>query len=310
MTRRPSHSLLSPNPRPRTTLLRNPQAGTATTSPLHAPKPCYRFGQHRRHGRPARSARPQRPCGSALYGCDHSQRHRRSGFVATKHPHHSSRKAMNEKFALMDLVQHHVKMSKRKGTISNGPLLYKHFLMLVFKEWTTGTRFNPNPSMKLRSFTDSNVKAGRQIRDARRCGAPVYLGITLNLEESTIGYLWRDQTPEFINPKYMRLDEGMTMASAPLAAINNYDLYKRDRVDTYNRNTIVGAARRRIVKWSVAGSAEGAAIPHIDPTDQIPSLKPLVLSYGLVEQPIRINQEVVDEVRKQGGLLEELVNQV
>ncbi|KAF4455382.1 hypothetical protein FALBO_15622 [Fusarium albosuccineum] len=139
-------------------------------------------------GRPARSARPQRPCGSALYGCHHSQRHRRSGFVATKHPHHSSRKAMNEKFALMDLVQHHVKMSKRKGTISNGPLLYKHFLMLVFKEWTTGTRLNPTPSMKLRSFTDSNVKvatlaqdhppsgarvkAGRQTRDARRCGAP------------------------------------------------------------------------------------------------------------------------------------------
>ncbi|KAJ3526064.1 hypothetical protein NM208_g11364 [Fusarium decemcellulare] len=349
-----------------------------------------------------------------------------------------SRKAMNEKFALVDLIQHHVKMSKRKGIVSNGPLLYQHFLMLVFKEWTTATKFNPTPSMKLRSFTDSNVKvaslaqdhppsgaqvkAGRQIRDARRCGAPVYLGITLNLEESTIGYLWRDQTPEFINPKhphlsgfpthherekdgmvviataiyqnfqflifsrwtsavasnpgqalkprlftdtsvkvgtlaqdhplsdaqikagltsqprderrcgapvflgitlslddhyiaylwcdsntefinpkYIRFDPGMTRDEARQLAIDNYDQCEQQRIETYNTTKIINAARRRIVKWARAGSSNG--FPTVDAEDRVDDLKPLVLASDFLIGNFEEYKKLVETIQERRSVL-------
>ncbi|RSL61914.1 hypothetical protein CEP54_006019 [Fusarium duplospermum] len=71
---------------------------------------------------------------------------------------------------------------------------------------------------------------------ARHAGQPVFLGLTLKLEEESYAWLWRDKARKFANPKY------------------TYDIWEENRIFTYNRAVVRTLARRSICKWAKHGS--------------------------------------------------------
>ncbi|RSL58645.1 hypothetical protein CEP51_014051 [Fusarium floridanum] len=186
---------------------------------------------------------------------------------------------MNEKMLLTDLLLHFTSMRKHMAHefAHSGTELYDQFLREAFKNWSSNERSNPAPVWRDVKFTETSIQVG-VLRDhhpepgsggvipqlplpsARAAGAPAMLSLTLNLDEESYAFLWRDTNCKFINPKYVKLDDGCNMARARVAAIEHYDGQTRERIVSFNTKLVISAGRRRIRKWAVRGSQTRAGL--------------------------------------------------
>ncbi|EEU47212.1 uncharacterized protein NECHADRAFT_77437 [Fusarium vanettenii 77-13-4] len=150
----------------------------------------------------------------------------------------------------------------------------------VFKNWSSNQRSNPAPVWRDPKFSETSIEVGVlgvnhpepgsdiipeiPLSSARAAGAPTMLGLTLNLEEGSYAFLWRDSNCKFINPKYVRLNDEYTMATARATAIEHYNGRAIARIMSFNTDLIISAARRRIRKWAVSGSQTRADLDEED----------------------------------------------
>ncbi|KAF4441998.1 hypothetical protein FALBO_17309 [Fusarium albosuccineum] len=238
---------------------------------------------------------------------------------------HPSQLTMNEKYALQDLLTHYVNMKQKEGMVVVATALYHNFQFLIFHGWTSAVASNPDQALKPRLFTDTSVKVGTlaqdhplsdaqikagltsQQRGECRCGAPVFIGITLNLDEDYVAYLWRDSKTEFINPRYIRFDPGVTREEARQLAIDNYDQCEQQRIETYNTSKLVNAARRRIVKWAQAGSPIG--FPPVDTQDRVDNLTPCVLASDFLINNFEEYKKLVETIQERRSVLRSRIGQ-
>ncbi|RSL47181.1 hypothetical protein CEP53_010040 [Fusarium sp. AF-6] len=135
---------------------------------------------------------------------------------------------------------------------------------MIFKNWSSNEHSNPAPVWRDVRFTETSIQVG-VLRDhhpepgsggvipqlplpsARAAGAPAMLSLTLNLDEESYAFLWRDTNCKFINPKYVKLDDGYNTATArAAAAVEHHDSQRRERIVSSNIKLIVSAARHCI----------------------------------------------------------------
>ncbi|KAJ4234574.1 hypothetical protein FSOLCH5_003923 [Fusarium solani] len=79
-------------------------------------------------------------------------------------------------------------------------------------------------------------------------------------------FLWRDQEGHPLKQRFVRFADGVTKKDAMVQAIAEYDRNETARVNTYNRELIINAARRRICKWAKDGTE---APPRVDEEDRL-----------------------------------------
>ncbi|RSL61920.1 hypothetical protein CEP54_006012 [Fusarium duplospermum] len=192
---------------------------------------------------------------------DHNVAPTRPAGRAVRNPGHLT---INEKLLLTDLLLRFTSMRKHieQGQVHSDAVLYDQFLREVFKNWSSNQRSNPAPIWWEPKFNETSIEVGvlrvnhpepgsavipeLPVSSARAAGAPAMLGLTLNLEEGSYAFLWRDSNCKFINPKYVTLHDEFTMATARAAAVEHYDGRTRGRVVSFNTELVVSAARRRI----------------------------------------------------------------
>ncbi|EEU46743.1 uncharacterized protein NECHADRAFT_77438 [Fusarium vanettenii 77-13-4] len=117
----------------------------------------------------------------------------------------------------------------------------------------------------------------------RKAGRPIYLSLTLNMEQGWYRWLWRDQGRQRINTKYVTYNSGLDSAKACERVINHFDRREKARISAWNREVTTFLARRRIVEWVTDGSASGR---HVDANDRLGPgvIQKLVLASAFVGQ--------------------------
>ncbi|KAM0426244.1 hypothetical protein ACHAPT_008596 [Fusarium lateritium] len=80
----------------------------------------------------------------------------------------------------------------------------------------------------------------------------------------------RDRSSRMAPPEMVRYNPGMTYTRGVSRCISVYDQAERDRVNSFNRQLLLGLARRRIIKFVQFGSAGPAGFgPEIAPEDKV-----------------------------------------
>ncbi|KAL2690077.1 hypothetical protein Neosp_004145 [[Neocosmospora] mangrovei] len=208
-----------------------------------------------------------------------------------------------EKVALMDLLSGYDEMYEGHDVEGGRGQMYVDFFREIFRDWTSEDGSGAPPEWRERTFHDTNVMVGILARDHpepnttrrrvnrpeegkapvlapvvietdniptkskhRKAGRPVYLSLTLNMEEGTHAWLWRDEGRQWINPKYVTYNPGLTSAKACEMVINHYDRHERKRLSAWNREVTTFLSRRRIVEWKTDGSVSGG---RVDPNDRL-----------------------------------------
>lgn len=190
----------------------------------------------------------------------------------------------------------------------------------IFRGWSSEDGSGSAPEWHERTFHDTNVMVGVLARDHpepnttrrhvnqpeeseaalaapvvtetddvptkskhRKAGRPIYLSLTLNMEQGWYRWLWRDQGRQRINTKYVTYNSGLDSAKACERVINHYDRREKARISAWNREVTTFLARRRIVEWVTDGSASGR---HVDANDRLGPgvIQKLVLASAFVGQ--------------------------
>ncbi|KAL2690078.1 hypothetical protein Neosp_004146 [[Neocosmospora] mangrovei] len=203
---------------------------------------------------------------------------------------------MNEKLLLADLLIQFTSMRKHlpQERVHSDAVLYNQFLREVFRNGSSVTKSNPKPIWRDPKFKETSIESQAAMSAARAAGAPAMLGLTLNLEEGSYAFLWRDSNCKFINPKYVQLSNEYTMATARAAAIEHYDGRAVERIVTFNTSLVVSAARRRIQKWAVSGSQAQAGIDNANMVTAGEVLKLVLATDFLAEGQVAL-QETMQE---------------
>ncbi|RTE68437.1 hypothetical protein BHE90_017184 [Fusarium euwallaceae] len=125
-----------------------------------------------------------------------------------------------EKIALIDLLGGYAGMHAGHEVHGGGSRLYQEFIRLIFRECLkVGVldKDHPEPNTTRRHINwpeddDLPVLAPFVTETSsippkskhRKVGRPIYLGLTLNLEQEYYSWLWRDQGRQFVNPQHVR----------------------------------------------------------------------------------------------------------
>lgn len=105
---------------------------------------------------------------------------------------------------------------------------------------------------------DHPLPAGRgqgQVPAARRAGAPIFFGITLQYEDGTVDWAWRDRNNSGVSPRYVTLLPGKTQRSIRKDILVHFDKMEYDRIRVYNSRLAVFHVRCIIKKWANRGSS-------------------------------------------------------
>ncbi|KAI8721792.1 hypothetical protein NCS52_00321700 [Fusarium sp. LHS14.1] len=156
-----------------------------------------------------------------------------------------------EKVALMDLLAGYDEMYEGHDVVGSRGQMYVDFFREIFRDWTSEDGIGAPPEWRERTFHDTNVMVDVLTRDHpepnttrrrvnrpeegkapvlapvvietddiptkskhRKVGRPVYLSLTLNMEQGTHAWLWRDQGGHWVNPKYVTYNAGLNCAKA------------------------------------------------------------------------------------------------
>ncbi|KAF4982714.1 hypothetical protein FDECE_17453 [Fusarium decemcellulare] len=179
-----------------------------------------------------------------------------------------------EKVQLMDLLQTYSCMHEPRLVITMAD--FERFVDKIFGDWNSLMRETFKPILKGRRPADTAIIVGRfkktlpplsedeceDPRPERMIGAQAFLG---------------DSRGRLVNPKDVALRDGWTQLEAKMHAVDNYDTLERKRILNHNLDVIVAYARRRVQKWSIAGTASE---PFVRSDDRVRSgdIVPLVLA--------------------------------
>ncbi|KAF4963294.1 hypothetical protein FSARC_8696 [Fusarium sarcochroum] len=161
--------------------------------------------------------------------------------------------------------------------------ILRRFYAKLFSSWSTIKKNNPYAVLGDRSLPDTSIQVGELRRncgmsEARKAGAPVYLGLSLTREKDCIEWMWKDQQANLVKFSLVTLKPDLTIPQARAEAIHNYDNMERVRITTFNIERIICAARRRLVEWARLGS--GAPRTY-RPEDAAGHIMPLLLARQL-----------------------------
>ncbi|RSL78596.1 hypothetical protein CEP52_017617, partial [Fusarium oligoseptatum] len=194
-----------------------------------------------------------------------------------------------EKLALMDLLKGYMTMHGNRAVNPRRRELYREFFQVIFNRWDSVEGLDDPSTLTEPSFSHTSVRAGKQpprpaAFTARHAGQPVFLGLTLKLEEEPYAWLWREKAGKFVNPKYVEIAPELGKGEVRRRAIKNYDLWE-NRIATYNRAVVRTLARRRICKWAKHGSKSGGQVDNDD-----------MLGPGVIQELILARDYLADEL--------------
>ncbi|RTE70126.1 hypothetical protein BHE90_015485 [Fusarium euwallaceae] len=157
---------------------------------------------------------------------------------------------------------------------------------------------------------------------ARLAGAPAFLDVMLRPEFETVygegpweeaiwedtlwggdvmsppswALLWRDQDGHPLKREYVQLADGVTMKDALVRAVTEYDRNETARINAYNQQLLINAARRRIVKWAEDGSR---ANPRVDDEDRLTDsdIEKFNLAVDCVKETAQLLHDIAADVR-------------
>ncbi|KAJ3521359.1 hypothetical protein NM208_g13325 [Fusarium decemcellulare] len=114
---------------------------------------------------------------------------------------------------------------------------------------------------------------GSEIRNsARKARQPAFLWASVG-DTSVVKYTWKDAAGSIGSSKRVRLNPDTTLRMAQKQSIIRHDDVERQSIKKYNRDLIQILARRRIVKFSKAGSLGHGDRPYIEPNDMPTNLR-------------------------------------
>lgn len=82
----------------------------------------------------------------------------------------------------------------------------------------------------------------------RLAGQPAYVKCVVAMDGDGVTFLWTDSRYRTVNPKFIRLDDGMTMAKAKGTAVRRWDIHETKRLGRYNYDVAIAFARNRLVR--------------------------------------------------------------
>ncbi|CAG7563674.1 unnamed protein product, partial [Fusarium equiseti] len=146
---------------------------------------------------------------------------------------------------------------------------FRSILEYSFDGWDTTHDVGLPPALAERKFNESRIlagtlsqdhplpagrsRSGQQVPVARRMGQPVYFGISLQYEDGTVDWAWRDRNNAGVSPRYVILANGKTPRSIRADILVRFDTMEYDRIRVYNSRLAVFHVRCIIKKWADAG---------------------------------------------------------
>ncbi|KAL2690076.1 hypothetical protein Neosp_004144 [[Neocosmospora] mangrovei] len=198
----------------------------------------------------------------------------------------------HEKLRLVDLVERYRSMrdpsEDEEADIFD---LWDQFMREIFKRWSSNRTIPSLGKFPDRKFDDANIQVGVLKENHPESGAGGQPGPHLPTSEARVAGAPRDANCQFINPRYVELQNNMTRMQARCLAVENYDANEADRIINWNNKVVVNAARRRIVRWAAAGS-QPEMIIHRDDLLGPDDIKSLVLASDYIEQERRGLEEL------------------
>ncbi|KAJ4017817.1 hypothetical protein NW752_001722 [Fusarium irregulare] len=146
---------------------------------------------------------------------------------------------------------------------------------------------------------DHPLPAGRgqgQVPAARRAGAPVFFGITLQYEDGIVDWAWRDRHNSGVSPRYVTLSPGKTQRSIRKDILVHFDKMEYDRIRVYNSRLAVYHVRCIIKKWANRGSI---AWPRIDMEDQPRNFAPARLAISVAHDESQLQLAASQDAREE-----------
>ncbi|KAM6523296.1 hypothetical protein FSOLCH5_003915 [Fusarium solani] len=225
-----------------------------------------------------------------------------------------------EKVAFMGLLAGYNDMHKDRPADGSRSRLYREFFRLIFRDWTSEDGNGAPPEWRERSFHDRSLKVGalrenhpepnttrRRVNQPiyddepvppplitetstiapkskyRVIGQPIYLSLTLDLEQGWYSWFWGDLGRQFVNPKYITFSPGLDRDKARNHVISHYDRRKKARITAWNREVVIFLARRRIVKWARDGST---GFRYVEANDRLRPevIQELVWAHEFIQQ--------------------------
>ena len=146
---------------------------------------------------------------------------------------------------------------------------------------------------------DHPLPAGRgqgQVPAARRAGAPVFFGITLQYEDGTVDWAWHDRHNSGVSPRYVTLSNGKTQRSIRKDILVHFDKMEYDRIRVYNSRLAVYHVRCIIKKWANRGST---AYPRIDNEDHPRNFAPARLAIPVAHEESQLQLAASQDSREE-----------
>lgn len=115
------------------------------------------------------------------------------------------------------------------------------FVRGVFGGWTSMSVAPRHPVLREPRFDETHIEVGKLTTDApsetnstaRRAGAPVFLGVSLNYEQGQVLKTWRDKNCKGVSHPFVELHRGLTVAPEWFPAFS-----RTDKLSLFLRSTM------------------------------------------------------------------------
>ncbi|RGP79940.1 hypothetical protein FLONG3_1884 [Fusarium longipes] len=182
-----------------------------------------------------------------------------------------------EKMRLLDLVRQYEEVQRTRGIFLPASKTLKEFYNTVFRRfWDSSSKSYSPVVLRPARHSDLYFEIGHCRQDATssqpeeeergpkalKKTIPIFL--SLNLEADEIDWRYHDKDGNRFKASDVTLHHGLSIRQAKKNLLDHQDQKETKRICEHNIDQIVHAARRRIVKWAVAGSAAQLGVDDED----------------------------------------------
>ncbi|KAF4954359.1 hypothetical protein FGADI_5299 [Fusarium gaditjirri] len=123
---------------------------------------------------------------------------------------------------------------------------YRKFLENLFEDWNSALDAPENPVLPMRTSKQTTICVGGLAQDLplpaenqgtdtvldewRKVHAPVYFEMTLDYENGTVLWTWKDKRNRGFHPEYVGLTDGKTEITIRIQLLNQYESKERIRI--------------------------------------------------------------------------------
>ncbi|CVK89640.1 uncharacterized protein FMAN_04191 [Fusarium mangiferae] len=140
------------------------------------------------------------------------------------------------------------------------------FFEKVFFAWNSDDNMIAMPVLNVKKLKETSVAAGYFIKNLPVTPSKQKQGQDFQTNPHRMAnasaYLNKDESGLTVSAEFVRFKDGYTMAKAIDAAIVNWDMRERTRVDEYNSELIISLARMHTVRFAKDGTDHPPHIPH------------------------------------------------